>query len=76
MELTRYEKELARIVAQKYGKRSAAGIVEVLCRAGVIDHSLCKVLAIRRWVGAEMDRGTGKVRAMWLPPEYFCVSYE
>ncbi len=76
MKLTRYEKELARVVAEKYGKLSAGEIVGELCRIGVVDHTLCKVLAVRRWVAEGVERGGRKVETMWLAAEHFCVTYE
>ncbi len=74
--MTRYEKELARIVAERYGKLPAAEIVAELCRIGVVDHTLCKVLAVRRHVDELVKSGSGKVDAMWLAAEYFCATYE
>ncbi len=76
MKLTRYEQEIARVVALRYGKLTAAKIVEQLCRMGVIDHRLCKVMAVRRWVAEAIKRGDSKVAAMWRAADYFCVSYE
>jgi hypothetical protein len=76
MKLTRYEKELARIVDERYGELPARRLVEELCRMGVVDHTLCKVFAVRRWVDEEMKRGRGKVDAMWMAAEYFCATYE
>lgn len=76
MRLTRYEKELARIVAERCGEHPAQRIVEELCRLGVIDHTLCKVLAVRRWVEESIKEGRGKVDAMWMAADYFCATYE
>ncbi len=76
MILTRYQKELARMVAEKYGKLTAAQIVAELCRADVIDHTLCKVLVVRRWVENAVRQGDGKNAAMWLAAERFCVTFE
>jgi len=76
MKLTRYETELARIVAERYGELSAEGVVGELCRIGVVDHTRCKVLAIRRWVEETLKGGRGKVETMWLAADYFCVTYE
>ena len=76
MKLTRYQKELVRIVARKYGDLPAERMVEELCRIGVIDHTLCKVLAVRQWVGEAVKAGHGKVDAMWMASEHFCATYE
>ncbi len=74
--MTRYEKELARIVAERYGEISVSELMERLCRIGVIDHTLCKVLTVRRHVEGLVREGTGKVDAMWLAAEHFCATYE
>ena len=74
--MTRYEKELARIVAERYGELSVAELIAELCRIGVVDHTLCKVLAVRRYVDELMKAGSGKVDAMWLASEHFCATYE
>ncbi len=74
--MTRYEKELARIVAERYGNLPAGELVAELCRIGVVDHTLCKVLAVRRWVEEAVSGGEGKVDAMWLAAEHFCATYE
>jgi hypothetical protein len=76
MNLTRYEKELVRIIADRFPRHSPARLVEELCRMGVIDHTLCKVMAVRRWVNGAVCRGNGKVAAMHLAANHFCVTYE
>lgn len=74
--MTRYEKELARIVAERCGNLPAEKIVEELCRIGVVDHTLCKVLAVRRRVDELVGEGHGKVDSMWMAAEQFCTTYE
>ncbi len=74
--MTLYEKELARIVGERYGELPAAELVAELCRIGVIDHTLCKTLAVRRRVGEMVREGYKKVDAMWLAADRFCVTYE
>ena len=74
--MTRYEKELARIVSERYGDMPAGELVAELCRIGVVDHTLCKVFAVRRYVDRLTGDGTGKVDAMWLAAEHFCATYE
>jgi hypothetical protein len=76
MRLTRYEKELVRIVADRFPRHSPARLVEELCRMGIIDHTLCKVMAVRRWVAEAVRRGSGKVAAMCLAADHFCVTDE
>jgi hypothetical protein len=75
--MTRYEKELARILVDNYGYAIPTDqLVEELFRIGVIDHTRCKVLAVRRWVEDAVKRGSGKVDAMWLAADHFCATYE
>ena len=74
--MTRYEKELARIVTQRWANVPASELIEKLCAIGVIDHTLCKVLVVRRYVDELVRTGTGKVDAMWLAAEHFCATYE
>jgi hypothetical protein len=75
-ELTRYETELVRLVAMRYPGLAPAALVEELCRAGVIDYSRCRVLAVRRWVEEAVKRGDGKVAAMWRAADHFCATFE
>jgi hypothetical protein len=76
MKLTRYQKELAAIVGEKYPGLSAVDLVAELCRMGVVDHTLCKVMAVRHWVDEAVKKGSRKVEAMWMASEHFCSSYE
>jgi ribosomal protein L17 len=65
------------MVAEKYGDLTPGRLVEELCRIGVIDHTLCKVLAVRRYVEELTKSGLhGKVEAMWIAAEHFCATYE
>ena len=43
---------------------------------GVVDHTRCKVLAIRRWVEEAVRQGSRKVDAMYQAAEEFACSYE
>ena len=74
--LTRYEKYLADIVRQKYSDEDLAEVIELLCRKGIIDMSMCKVLAVRNFVEHLVRHGSQKVEAMWSAAEYFCATYE
>jgi hypothetical protein len=76
MKLNRYEKELARVVADRFADLTPAGVVEELCRIGVVDHTLCKVLAVRTWVDEQIRAGHGKVDSMWSAADHFCSTYE
>ncbi len=74
--LTRYQNELARLVAQNYGDLTAEQIVARLCGMGLIDHTLCKTLVIRRWVDQAVRGGDSKSAAMWRAADHFCATYE
>ncbi len=74
--MTLYEKELARIVGERYGNLTAGQLIEELCRIGVVDYTRCKVLAVRRRVEEMVRGGHKKVDAMWLAAEQFCATYE
>ena len=75
-QLTRYQAELARVVDEKYGSLSADRIVAELCTLGVIDHTLCKVIVVRRWVDEAVRLGDTKSAAMWRAADHFCATYE
>jgi hypothetical protein len=74
--MTTYQKELAAMVGKYWGALSPERLVEELINIGVVDHSLCKVLAVREFVAEQMRRGGRKVDSMWLAAERFCCSYE
>jgi hypothetical protein len=76
MRLTIYQKELRRLVAQKFGRLPADRLLEELCRIGVVDHTLCKVLTVRTWVDEQLKSGHGKLEAMWLATDHFCCTFE
>ena len=77
MPVTRYEKELVQILTERYGPSLRTDtIIEELLRIGVVDHTRCKILAVRRFVDTQVKIGSGKVDAMWLASEHFCVSFE
>ena len=75
-QLTRYQAELARVVDEKYGNLTADRIVAELCALGVIDHTLCKVIVVRRWVDEAVRLGDTKSAAMWRAADHFCATYE
>lgn len=74
--LTKYEKALAQLVAENYGGLPVEQIIERLCLMGVVDHTQCKVLAVRTCVDTLVRGGQGKVDAMWQAAEHFCATYE
>jgi hypothetical protein len=76
MELTSHQQELWRAIASKSRRVTARRLFEQLCRIGVVDHTLCKVLAVRTWVDRRCDEGYGKVKAMWMAAEHFSITYE
>ena len=42
----------------------------------MVDHTRCKVLAVRRWVEKAVRRGSRQVDAMYQAAEEFACSYE
>ncbi|MDR2912448.1 MAG: hypothetical protein LBV38_04010 [Alistipes sp.] len=72
---TIHEKELARLVADLYGHLPTRRVVEELCRMGVIDHRLCKILAVRRKVDDLMAAGHPKIDAMWIASTTMSISF-
>ena len=72
---------LAGLVTGFYAKRRGFSLttgqtVEKLVALGVIDSTLCKVLAVREYVRGIMETGIRKTDAMWLATERFACSYE
>ena len=74
--MTIYQKELLALVEQHYGTLSPEALCERLFEIGVLDHTLCKVLAGREYVAQAIAHGTRKVDAMWQASEHFCCTYE
>lgn len=76
MTLTIYVKELLERLDDRYGKLSGREMAEKMFQLGVIDHTLCKVLAIREFVDEQVKQGEKKVDSMWIAAEHFCCTYE
>ena len=74
--MTRYEKELIRMIGMRFGELTPQQLVEKLTRIGVIDITLCKVLTIREFVAALQKNGMKKIDAMWMASEQFACTYE
>lgn len=74
--MTIYEKQLARAVGTRYGRLTSGQVVERLVRIGVVDPTLCKVLAVREYVAGRQRTGESKTDAMWQASERFSCSYE
>lgn len=74
--MTIYEKQFSIIFQQKYPSLNTRQILEKLIEIGVIDFSLCKVLAVRSHVENLVKEGSKKVDAMWCASETFACSYE
>ena len=55
--MTRYEKELIRMIGMRFGELAPQQLVEKLTGIGVIDITLCKVLTIREFVAALQKNG-------------------
>ena len=74
--MTRYVKELVDLIDKRYGNLSASQITDKLFEIGVVDHTLCKVLAVREFVNDKVKNGHKKIDAMWEAAEHFCCTYE
>lgn len=61
---------------QRYGQLSACEMADKLFEIGVVDHTLCKVLAVREFVAEKVKNGDKKIDAMWCAAEHFCCTYE
>lgn len=74
--MTIYVKELLLMLDRKYGALSPSEMADKLFEIGVVDHTLCKVLAIREFVAAKVKNGEKKMNVMWSAAEHFCCTYE
>lgn len=74
--MTTYERQFSKIFEAKFPALSTADILEKLSEIGVIDFTLCKVLAVRSHVDTLVKEGSKKVDAMWCAAELFGCSYE
>ncbi len=61
---------------ERQGGTTPRQLMETLVGMGLIDHTLCKVLAVRYEVARHMEAGNNKTDAMWLTTEKYCCSYE
>lgn len=74
--MTIYQKELTRMVGMRFGQLAPEQLIEKLMEIGVVDHTLCKVLAIREFVAGLQKNNVKKVDAMWFASEKFACTYE
>lgn len=74
--MTTYERELSSQLQSRFSKLTPAEMFEKLIQIGVVDFTLCKVLAVREYVEKMVKQGTKKVDAMWCASEHFACSYE
>ncbi len=74
--MTVYEKQLTRLVEEKYGNLPPVELICKLLEIGVVDYTRCKVLAVREFVRGKMREGFRKIDAMWEATEKFSCSYE
>lgn len=74
--MTVYIRELINMINQEYGNLNPQEITHKLFEIGVIDHTLCKVLAVRKYVEEEINKGDKKIDAMWKASEKFSCTYE
>ena len=64
------------MLGERYGRLPAGELARKLFEIGVVDHTLCKVLAVREHVAAGVKAGQKKIDAMWNAAEPFCCTYE
>lgn len=74
--MTIYVRELIERLDKKYGKLNGVDMAQKLFDLGVVNHTLCKVLAVRDFVDQQVKEGEKKVDAMWIASEKFCCTYE
>lgn len=74
--MTIYVKELLERIGERYGELSGVEMAQKLFELGVVNHTLCKVLAVRDYVDERVKEGDKKIDAMWKASEQFCCSYE
>lgn len=74
--MTTYEKYLTEIVSSQFSGLTNEELLHKLIQIGVVDFTLCKVLAIREYVGDCMKNDMKKIDAMWEAAEKFACSYE
>ncbi|MCC8036015.1 MAG: hypothetical protein LIO77_08830 [Rikenellaceae bacterium] len=74
--MTVYITELLAQIEARFGKLSAGELTAKLLELGIVDHTLCKVLAVRQEVARLTAGGMRRTDAMWHATEKFCCSYE
>ncbi|MBE6209005.1 MAG: hypothetical protein IKA60_03225 [Rikenellaceae bacterium] len=74
--MTIYQRELKERIASHYADMSSDQLIDLLFDMGVVDHTRCKVLAVRDCVEEMVRAGRGKVDAMYQAAERFACSYE
>ena len=74
--MTIYMKELVGMLDRRYGQMPSGELAGKLFEIGVLDHTLCKVLAVREYVAIQVKDGSKKIDAMWRAAEHFSCSYE
>ena len=71
--MTIYVKELLLMLDKKYGALSPGEMADKLFEIGVVDHTLCKVLAVREFVAAKVKTGEKKSTLCGQPQNTFAV---
>lgn len=74
--MTTYIKQLKEQLNERYGELTGKQLIDKLFEIGVVDHRLCKVLAVREYVWALLKGGSKKTDAMWRAADHFCCTYE
>jgi hypothetical protein len=74
--MNKYVKTLLAMIDEHYGVLSTNELAGKLFEIGVIDHTRCKVLAVREYVYERVAAGWKKFDAMCDASEHFSCSYE
>lgn len=74
--MTIYQRKLKQQIKELHPDIDSSQLLDLLFKMGVVDHTRCKVLAIRRWVEEAVRQGSRKVDAMYQAAEEFACSYE
>ena len=74
--MTTYQKELRRQIDAHFGQLTSAQLLDKLAEIGLLDYTLCKVLAVREFVDTLIKSGSKKIDAMWIASEKFACTYE
>ena len=74
--MTIYQRKLKQQIKELHPDVDSSQLLDLRFEMGVVDHTRCKVLAIRRWVEEAVRQGSRKVDTMYQAAEEFACSYE